>query len=568
MEGQLQVVAAMLRGLRNSMQPVNRLPPELLASIFTRAQLHLPSFLPLLPADPTYVHPHRSWFSLLHVCRFWRNIIAHSPAQWSTIYSAFIPDTFLQLSAAVPLTIYLGFKVSRADGAIALSRSRSKELVDIMAPHTARFTQFHVDLEGWQGESCPFNSFNSPAPQLFSLAISTNGKDFVDGVLPPLFSGEMPNLQQLSLKYFTSWPKGYFGGLTHLCLYDQCDETRSTTADFLDLLEASPRLEELALVRAGPTRSEGADLLPSSTRSVALKNLRELNIGDWPSASIISRFLAFLTLPKKTNMYLWGETLLSPDEDIGTIIPSDATRLANLYAVKEWYFIRQRWLYFDTALVAVVNSVLYIYASLQDSQISPAAVARYPLSKVRKAAVRDFYPSPFQSPSCLSTATWSSILEQLPALRTLKIFAGDAPGGTRAIINALRPETAWAPSWSPSDTPMVCRHLKSLHIMEDCSLPILQICKLAKERAAHGSCTKKLQVKLYDRPADRSRSSVPDDAVNGGEWGYDSDSDMGTIGNHVQGVEYITPLTSMAVTPSSWPNQTFNWTRRSYTMGG
>ncbi|KAJ7127104.1 hypothetical protein C8R44DRAFT_555458, partial [Mycena epipterygia] len=89
--------------------------------------------------------------------------------------------------------------------------------------------------------------FSSPAPRLHSLLIQVERPEDLSPALPPIFAGRMPNLRQLALGYFTSWPKGYFHNLTHLALYHQKDNSWPSTSEFLDFLEHSPRIEELAL---------------------------------------------------------------------------------------------------------------------------------------------------------------------------------------------------------------------------------------------------------------------------------------------------------------------------------
>ncbi|KAJ3809642.1 hypothetical protein EV368DRAFT_46066, partial [Lentinula lateritia] len=92
-----------------------------------------------------------------------------------------------------------------------------------------------------------FHQFNFPAPILTSLTLVTDGRGITNGILPQMFSGEMPSLKKLCLKHLTAWPRGYFQSLTHVCLYDQNESTRPTMDEFLDFLANSPSLEELAL---------------------------------------------------------------------------------------------------------------------------------------------------------------------------------------------------------------------------------------------------------------------------------------------------------------------------------
>ncbi|KAJ7504638.1 hypothetical protein B0H11DRAFT_1980428 [Mycena galericulata] len=89
MEKGLQITAARLRGMRNSAQPINRLPPELLARIFGETQVHLPSFIPnpTMP-DGTMLDGHE-WMGLLQVCRRWRGVIANQKFLFWDIFKEF-----------------------------------------------------------------------------------------------------------------------------------------------------------------------------------------------------------------------------------------------------------------------------------------------------------------------------------------------------------------------------------------------------------------------------------------------------------------------------------------------
>ncbi|KAJ7707798.1 hypothetical protein B0H17DRAFT_918107, partial [Mycena rosella] len=89
--------------------------------------------------------------------------------------------------------------------------------------------------------------FSSPAPRLESLTIEVAGQEDVSSTLPPIFAGHMPKLRQLALGHFTSWPKGYFHNLSALCLHNQPTDSWPSTSEFLDFIESSPCLEELAL---------------------------------------------------------------------------------------------------------------------------------------------------------------------------------------------------------------------------------------------------------------------------------------------------------------------------------
>ena len=57
-------------------------------------------------------------------------------------------------------------------------------------------------------------------------------------VLATIFGGELPQLQRLSLWFYTYWPHGKFPNLTHMSLHGR--KVRPSIDEFLDLLESTP----------------------------------------------------------------------------------------------------------------------------------------------------------------------------------------------------------------------------------------------------------------------------------------------------------------------------------------
>jgi hypothetical protein len=381
---------------------------------------------------------------------------------------------------SAPLTVYLGIREP------AIPRA----LVDSLVSHIARFQQFHVNVNAFNSNAplTVFQTLSSPAPNLESLTVITDKKFGIPPALPTLFVGQTPLLRQLTLEHFTSWPGNRFDSLTHLCLFDQCDEGRSTTAQFLDVLDSSPCLEELVLVQAGPTcEGDGDSPPPSPDRLVNLSKLRELNIGEWPSGQLIARFLSHLILPRETNMYLWGDHLLLENEDLTTLIPPNSSRLANLNAAKGLYFIRQTTLHLSVPLLAVVDSIIYMYGSFLPSQVLPALSRGYPLDTIEHLRIRDNY----KHPNRLPLETWKMFLDATPSIHTLSVFSWNSPRTTRAILTALRPRENQGGGGKIIPP---CPLLQTLRIEDDPSLPTLLLVNFAEERSALQCPLQKLSI--------------------------------------------------------------------------
>ncbi|KAF5358817.1 hypothetical protein D9758_008568 [Tetrapyrgos nigripes] len=623
MEQKLQVAVSLLRGARNAIQPINKLPPELLSLIFGELQQELPSFLPMLEGGPgpvpvyAYDNQHKDWLRLLHVCRQWRGILATSPHLWSTIDSGLIPATFLKRSMAAPLTVYLGVRAQEI----------SHKLLTNVLHNSSRLEEFHLSTDGWDGAPIyqSLSSFSSAAPLLTSLTILTDGEQAIDGVLPVVFAGETPNLRQLCLKHFTSWPSNSFECLTHLCLYNQHESSRPTTSAFLDFLASSPRLQNLSLVQAGPTRSDDAPI--PRDKHVSLPFLKEFNIGDWPSAQLISRLLTHLMLPSTTDMYIWGDPLNNTDDDLSLLLPADISCLRNIHDIKRWYFARQPRVILDTPFIAVTGSprTLYMYGTFSYSQIHPV-ISSYPLGQVHTLGVRDSCGMGNRMPQTM----WTEIFEKVPLLESLQILAFRSFSITRTVLTALMPygspsspsvlspcngnsselgsdhdssssgrggsrptntdrvhdtsDLDVKPSSSAAALRVLCPLLHTLTIEHDCSLPAYFISTVASSRAALGSPISHLKVLVFDRHPYDSRASSEaggdrDDSEADEEYlvymmdtedhkrlltrgvgqKAEDDSETGPLREVI--FEYNIPL-SMNIVPETWPTRVWEWTRR------
>ena len=110
--------------LRNSLRPVNRLPPEVIALCATFVS----------NSDP------RPIVSLTHVCRYWRKAITSSPRNWASISSDWkrLVPSCLERAGEVPLTVNI--RVSDIKG--------DEIFLETILPHTSRIA--HLSLAGYR----------------------------------------------------------------------------------------------------------------------------------------------------------------------------------------------------------------------------------------------------------------------------------------------------------------------------------------------------------------------------------------------------------------------------------
>lgn len=108
-----------LKSLRNALQPISRLSPELLEKIFMmRTAKFIDQTRDLALRCPT------RWFAFSHVCRYWRAVALGCPTLWSCI--AFNHTTasgiaeMLSRAEGAALRIVIGpFETNAADGIAA-----------------------------------------------------------------------------------------------------------------------------------------------------------------------------------------------------------------------------------------------------------------------------------------------------------------------------------------------------------------------------------------------------------------------------------------------------------------
>ena len=168
--------------MRNSLSPVNKLPPEIISQI-ARSSL-----------EPHHIDP-KPIIPLTHVCQYWRESIISTPENWTLISSTQLDLAALSLERSRAALLRLHLDVS----------SPPYDFCDLLAPHAQRIRTVQVE----------------------EIEII---EDITEGL--PNFPLSMPNLQSLDLAHtedyddVSDWdsPLNPFGSfpttLTSLCLYD------------------------------------------------------------------------------------------------------------------------------------------------------------------------------------------------------------------------------------------------------------------------------------------------------------------------------------------------------------
>ena len=283
-----------LRKLWNSSLPINRLPNELLVTIF------------ILYDKNCYADPHGSRIrrsNLLRVCRYWYDVARACPALWRFVKVGRMfkyLQACLELSATSPLDL------------VFINDLFPKKYLRLLRPHSHRIKELAITSmpDAWQPEVIDLLSREMPA--LVAIKIHSLEPTFetrtTSGVR--LFSstpGHYPQLRSLSLTH-TAAPqnKTIYSQLRSLSLTAcSCD---FTYVQFVDLISTCAYLEELRLSYFFDRLD--APPRPQSLPPISLKHLRILELLHSPHHEC-SRFLSWFIVPSSarivmlSNMPIW-----------------------------------------------------------------------------------------------------------------------------------------------------------------------------------------------------------------------------------------------------------------------
>ncbi|GJE94307.1 F-box protein [Phanerochaete sordida] len=508
--------------LRNAFAPINILPREILAHIFGMLAFDdtVPSsFLPDLSIRDD---PHL-WTQVGHVCRHWRETVLAFPFLWSTIDSdsALAALTFLDRSAASTLRVYLRDAAYGSRYSPSLERARFMQSI---AHHSQRFAEMHIQPKFRYGSNI-IRSLQHPSPKLKALSIVLNiGKD-ESQALPTLFDGVTPNLEQLTLANFTTWPGNHFGpNLTHLCLLAQHARGRMPTDDFLDFLQSAPKLQELVLVDAGPASSHAGASDPH--RIIALDNLRTLQLGNWTAPETVGAFLSHIALPKSTRVHIWAERCSHTIDTLTMAVPADLVRLQPFHGLKTIHCTARPTTRGYPQLLSVVDGALVFYSTFS-ATTAPAALASL-FDRLDTRALEELTVGI----ECAPELAWQPILAEMPRLRTLTVLRRPS----RPLLAALcRGDTL---------DEALCPLLERVSIIDDTVLSTVRLFLFALDRAECGLPLRELN--LYARTCS-SRL----------------ESELHELGQYIERVEQLkdNPV-DVERLAAGWPTEAYEWAMR------
>ncbi|RDB20806.1 hypothetical protein Hypma_012032 [Hypsizygus marmoreus] len=279
-----------LKFRRNFLAPISRLPPEILAKIFSfRAAESVEGTNPL------------EWIRVSHVSRYWRAVALETPSIWGTLVFSRPKwsEEMLKRSKMANLVV-------KAD--LMCITPKTFEAVRLALLHGPRIEELQLFAASATLDKLLSGlSFEAPMLQSLSLSVpgySRFGTDQGFTLPDTVLTGETIYLRRVELtKCNISWDSSLLRGLTHLKIHETSTAFRPTTQQLIDALERMPSLEVLDLQEALPLVQEGAATPAQSARQVVdLPQLQHITLkSSVPECvNIVSR----ITIPVTTRIHL------------------------------------------------------------------------------------------------------------------------------------------------------------------------------------------------------------------------------------------------------------------------
>ena len=215
-----------MSSLRNMLQPVNRLPPEILS--------HIAQQIPnSADQDSTSIIP------LTHVCRYWRSSIISAPGNWTRISGSSEPlaELSLERSKAAPLQISLYMdEVGERSG-----------FSDLLAPYIQNIVTLTLsEIGSLEDLMQTVPNFPHSTPNLQSLKISLEDDERDLDISIDPFQPFSSTLRSLALFDIPLYPT--FLNLRTLTEFTLCDGAFTLPLDtLLTMLEENRGLERVDL---------------------------------------------------------------------------------------------------------------------------------------------------------------------------------------------------------------------------------------------------------------------------------------------------------------------------------
>lgn len=440
-------VLRLTRSLKNSLTPINRIPPEVLSL--------LPDYCDELDMDEDSI-------SLTHVCRAWRNTFISRSLLWTHLdfTNTDKTRTYLQRSKSSPLKICLG--ADNEDETVL------EDVVPFVISHIYRLKSLVV-----RGYALPdvLRYFCHHAPLLEELDVSIVGRR--DPVLDSApFNGDLSSIRKLTLGgVITYFP---WKNMANLRVASLGGRDAGHAISRLLNFESAPLLHTVRLEDSLP---DSSDAPPE--RIVSLPHLRVLTIDAGPVHSILLNHLHIPAVTSLTQIFEYGQGI-PPLLDNLPQAPADLGNLAHITTINLCFDSTQKLLLLhgpSGSLRAVANLARHKPIPRYDLDPQLFRYLSSPiLSTTRGLTVLEYkYFDPAGADRCPAV---SQALSSMGNLRTLVLVRCNP----LPFVFVLDPR-------QDSSEPAACPNLWNLTLYIEAwnQFPTKQLITMAKNRASRGA---------------------------------------------------------------------------------
>ncbi|KAI0330800.1 hypothetical protein GY45DRAFT_687622 [Cubamyces sp. BRFM 1775] len=390
---------------------ISRLPPEILAHIFS----FVPARLPHVGSSHASSRAKQTYdlIPVTHVCQRWRAIALGTSSLWSTV---------CETSAAHSATRHLRSRARRASLTVFLDRPRqSTAMVELLACDGADVVELNLHgLQDMSSHDLVSELLAFPASRLERAVVRRRGRCIISDApgeeakpVIELWAGMAPRLKTLDLHDLPFLPSNVFAGLTNLTLSYEHIQTEWTPSDLLDFLSKAPSLKHVRL------RGLPSDLHlrhPSSLTPVSLPSLRTLEIGNCRGQCspmpLIQLLLSHINVPTTASIRVYGADARNATRPLSPLQNSGGQSRLDL----------------DMSFSALTMTVSRPSAATISLELSTAGASKVSLEDAVKAFTDEC--SPVRELTISSQRAWSVwcdpalLLSALPELETLRIDDG------------------------------------------------------------------------------------------------------------------------------------------------
>jgi len=437
-------VLSLIRSVKNSFAPINRIPPEVL--------LLIPDYYD----DDT----DQGLIALTHVCRGWRDMFISRSSLWTQLDCMDFDKTrtYIQRSKSSPLEIFLEMYEdddTYLDDAFLL-----------VTPHIHRIKSLTIYADAMPDA---IKQLHCHAPLLEGLNIDLTCAAYAPVLDSALFEGDLSSLRELSLGgVITRLPWNNLANLTNFNL-KSCPPGRGFINRLLDFFENAPLLCTITLEDSIPKSSDAP-----SGRMVSLPHLHMFAITANPAHSIL---LNHLCIPIGVSLILefhfgGGESPLREYLPETTVNLGNLTHITaiNLHLGSTQKFVRMKG----------PSGELRVHAHWEDKTITPYTMDR--------RILRSLDPSILLSASRLAVSRYKHLrpaeVEKCPVFRTLSSM-NNLHTLVLTKCNNLPFILALNPNEAPSNV-VLCPNLEELvlYIKSQDQFRIKRLISMAKGRAS------------------------------------------------------------------------------------